>query len=321
MPRITNVDFKIDISSEGLRLDVFLAEKLPSFSRAYLQKQIVSGQIKLNDYVAKPRVLLKEGDTISGQISVLNTTPTAETGEIEIIFKNENFIAINKPFGLVVHPAHGNTDGTLVNYLLEQYPHIKKAVYDETKTISLQRPGIVHRLDKDTSGIMLVALNKSAMIKLSRIIHDHKLQKTYLALVYGWPEEEWTESNYLKRSRLDRRKMESSSSLGKQAKTNFKVLKYYQFGDNKIALVEAKPLTGRTHQIRVHLKDKRHPILGDNFYYSPESQRLSLRLNISRQLLHAANLIFRFMGEDYNLSAPLPNDFQETINQLKESNE
>jgi len=305
----------------GDRLDNFLVTKLPELSRSQIQKLIKNSSAKLNNRSTKPSAILKINDIVSYSHPVDSADlPLPERGDIKIVSESDDFIIINKPSNLVVHPAHANKNHTLVNYLLELRPEIAEAIYDPNKAISLERPGIVHRLDKDTSGLLIVAKNHSALKKLSKIIHNHKLGKTYLALVLGWPEENGTIQTFLKRSDIDRRKMETHKKLGKEAITNYQVEQYYTYNSQKIALVKLKPITGRTHQLRVHLKSIGHPVIGDQIYNNNNSKALSNTIGATRQQLHASELKFRYNNKTNQFTGELPDDFSSILLKLKESN-
>lgn len=310
---------KAEIS--GSRLDCFLASRLPEFSRNQIQKLIRDSLVTVNGKTSKSSTVLEKGDEIIYQIpSKSNSLPIPVRGDIKIIFENDDFIIIDKPTNLVVHPAHANTSNTLVNYLLQKRPDIQKAVYDPTKQVSLDRPGIVHRLDKDTSGLLIVAKTPKSLKRLSNLIHNHKLDKRYQALVCGWPAKNGIVESYLKRSDKDRRKMESHRSIGKQAITKYQVLKYFIFDKFKLSLVELTPVTGRTHQLRVHLKSIGHPVIGDQTYYNNESYTFSKNNVVNRQLLHAMNLSFTYNGKIYDFCSELPEDFVKILSKLKEQN-
>jgi 23S rRNA pseudouridine1911/1915/1917 synthase len=309
---------KIDSQYTGQRLDSFLSTVLKDLSRNQIQRAIRLGQVVVNNSTAKPSQILKVGDLVEYEISKSEKElPLAERGDIEIIFENSDFMIVNKPADLVVHPAHANKTHTLVNYLLKINPVIAEAVYDPSKQVSVDRPGIVHRLDKDTSGLLIVAKNKESLQKLSRLIHGHHLEKKYMALVYGTTEKSGTIETFLKRSDKDRRKMEISKMLGKEAITEYLTVSNYKYQNADFSLLELTPVTGRTHQLRVHLKSIGHPVIGDQTYYSSASKSLSDKLGIKRQLLHAKKLSFRYNKETYDFNLNVPEDFQKIIEKLE----
>lgn len=308
---------RVKITEVGERLDSFLSKQQDKLSRNQIQKMIRIGEVLLNGKIAKSSLILKQDDLISYNLPKTKTLPQPERGDIKIIFENDDFLIIDKPTNLVVHPAHANTEGTLVNFLLNLRPEIKQAVYDPNKIISRERPGIVHRLDKDTSGLLIVAKNEISLKKLSDLIHDHKLNKKYTALVHGWPEETGEIKNFLQRSTKDRRQMSIHSTIGKEAITVYSVIKYLKFSSLHLALLSLKPITGRTHQLRIHLKSIGHPIVGDPVYSTTSSQQISHKLGAKRQMLHASELGFSYNGKAYNFQSELPNDLNNILSKLE----
>lgn len=321
--------FAVENNDVGNRLDKSLASRFKNFSRVAWQEQIKSGQVLVNGDPVDPRHIIKFNDTITYTLPekpfALHSTPHT-LPPLNIIFENQDVLVINKPAGMVVHPTHANTEGTVVHQILAYDKDIAKAVYDPTKQISLLRPGIVHRLDKDTSGVMIVAKNSSAMTFLAKQIQNHTAQKTYVALLFGHLEQnETTIHNWLNRDMDDRRKMAVvTPEKGRESKTIFRIkaLLTNSKGD-MVTLVEATPITGRTHQIRIHAAHLGHPVLGDQVYASHESKLLSDRLGIKRQLLHAAELKIRLPKNDVPIafkSAP-PNDFTNILNSFQDKYE
>src|SRR5574344_2749948 len=222
---------------------------------------------------------------------------------VDVIYEDNDIIVVNKPKGLVVHPANGNPDGTLVNAIMAICKDSLSGIGGEI------RPGIVHRLDKDTSGLLIVAKNDKAHIKMSDQIKNREVNKIYIALVRGQvPEEEATISMPIARSTKDRKKM-AVTKTGKEAVTHFKVLKRY----NKYTLLEVKIDTGRTHQIRVHLSEIGHPVIGDMVYSNGKNE-----FGIEGQMLHAKSLDFKhpISGKKMHLEAELPKYFEEILNKL-----
>ncbi len=265
----------------GMRLDKYLSDTLPELSRSRIQDLIKDGHILLNDGPAKPKHALAEGDQITVHI------PEPEPMEalpqdipLEVLFEDASIIVINKPSGLVVHPAAGNPDGTLVNALLH---HCRGQL---SGIGGVLRPGIVHRLDKDTSGCLVAAKSDAAHQELTRQFSGREVKKTYLCVVQEVPEPPAGEiRNRIGRHPVNRQKMaEVNAPAGKEAATDYRVVK--PFGDH--ALVECDLHTGRTHQIRVHMKGLGHPILGDPIYAQPSRQSVKT----SRLMLHAWKLSF-----------------------------
>ena len=232
--------------------------------------------------------------------------------KIHVIYEDKNFLAINKPAGLLVHHAKtskvndaGSEEATVADWLIENYPDIKK-VGDDPE----YRPGIVHRLDKDTSGVLLAAKNQKCFEYLKALFQSHKVKKIYNALVYGKLEERRgiiTKPISIKKGSLKR--TVHIGKMTKEAITEYKLLKEYKKGDQIFSLVEVIPRTGRTHQIRIHMSSIRHPIVGDSLY-GPKSNPLNLR----RQFLHARSIEFNTMdGTALKLEAELPEDLENAL--------
>lgn len=313
----------ITVKTDGIgeRLDKFLAKHFTKISRADIQKAILEKKVLVNNLKSRPSIILKENDKIRiFRLEKPLALPRPQDFDLKIIFENDDFLVVDKPADMVIHPAHANTEGTLVNYLLAIRPEIAKAIYDPKKQISLERPGIIHRLDKETSGLVIVAKTKKSLTGLSKMIYNKELNKTYLSLVYSWPAKERGEiKTYLGRSRVDRRKMSVADS-GRGAHTKYEVMRYYKFQNCELSLVEAKPITGRTHQIRVHLSHIGYPVIGDNFYHSQQSLALSKRLGVKRQLLHAHKLEFKYRNRTFTFTSELPQDFKNIMKKIEEIN-
>lgn len=305
------------------RLDKFLASRFLDYSRSYFQHLIESGDVLVNDKKVKSKFILKIGDRL--KINFIKSDHPIDLKPanipLDIIFENDDVIVINKQPGLVVHPAAGNTKNTLVNALINYYPKIKSAVIDKRSIISKARPGIVHRLDKDTSGALVVAKNSRSLRSISKQIKNQSVKKTYLALCFGWPKEErGSVVNFLGRHSKKRKVVtDIGIEKGKEAITDYKVLKFYK--DNagqKISLVEFNIKTGRTHQIRYQAKTLGIPVLGDNVYGTKESIKLSKNLGIMRQMLHAKEILI-FLPDTTKISrflAKLPLDFTKALKEL-----
>lgn len=294
------MEIKVPLEFKGKRLDVALSSLL-GFSRSKSQALFREGKVLVNGKEAKPSLILKGEEKVHFSIPERDLSGLKpEDIPLEIIFQDGFFAVINKPQGLVVHPGAGRTTNTLVNALLSKFPFPLPG--------STDRPGIVHRLDKDTSGLIIVAKNEVAMNNLSLQFQERKVQKVYLALVHGvvGPEEGRIEIP-LGRHKEDPKKF-APRILGKEAVTEFKVLK--RFFD--YSLLELKPQTGRTHQIRVHLSFIGHPVVGDPVYGKPNPW------GIKGQLLHAYSLDFLhpITGEKLHFEAPLPDNFQKVLNDL-----
>lgn len=290
-----------------IRLDLFISQKLPDLSRSFVQKLIDQKAIIVNGKVAtKASLKINSGDTISIQIPepVLPTTEhDTSTIPVQIIFEHKDFLVINKPAPLIVHtPGAGHQDATLVDWLINHVRGIKQAG-------PIERPGIVHRLDKETSGLMLVARTSYGHKILSDLFKDRLIKKSYLALVEGHPATHGSTDLKITRHPTYRTKMAPSARAGREASTSYEVKNYYKKNNLEYALIEAWPVTGRTHQIRVHMTALGHPIIGDKLY--GHSSPL-----IKRQALHAYTLAFEFEGKQYEFKQEPPEDFQHTLAQL-----
>ncbi|AGG08328.1 pseudouridine synthase [Dehalococcoides mccartyi] len=294
--------FKLVAETAGERLDKYITQKESGLSRSFIQELVSSGHILVNNQSAKPSLRLKTGDTIT--IEIPPETPSelkAENIPLEIIFQDKDLLLINKPPGLTVHPAPGHPDHTLVNGVLALEPEMED--FDDPL-----RPGIVHRLDKDTSGLLLVAKNRQALANLSAQFKERTVRKYYLALVKGElrPAEGFIEAP-LGRDPQNRQKIAVVSD-GRHARTGYKVLRYIQ----GYSLLEVKLETGRTHQIRVHFAAIGHPVAGDAVYGQKESW-------VKRQFLHAHRLSFALPsnGQVVEFTSPLPPDLEEALKILE----
>ena len=296
--------YYVDDDFEGVRVDKYLGEILPDISRSYIQKLLKSQHILVNKCVCKANYKVKTDDIINVDIpEPLEANIVAEDIPLDIIYEDSDIIVVNKPKGMVVHPANGNPDGTLVNAILSICKNSLSGIGGEL------RPGIVHRLDKDTSGLIIVAKNDKAHINMSEQIKERNVKKTYIALVRGnVPEEEATINMPIGRSTKDRKKMAVTKN-GKQAITHFKVLKRY----SKYTLLEIKIETGRTHQIRVHMAEIGYPVVGDAVYSNGKNE-----FGIEGQMLHAYKLEFMhpITNKHMELTAPLPQYFEEILKKL-----
>lgn len=291
--------------NENTRLDKLVSEKCSDLSRTMIQKLIGEEKIYVNGKNAKASIKVKMGDVVEiEEIEIKTIKLEAQDIPLEIIYEDNDIIVVNKPKGLVVHPANGNPDGTLVNAIMNICKDSLSGIGGEL------RPGIVHRLDKDTSGLIIIAKNDKAHIELSRQIKDHEVQKTYLALVRGVvKEEEATINMPISRSTKDRKKMAVSKD-GRNAITHFKVLERF----NGYTLLQVKIETGRTHQIRVHMSHIGYPVVGDFVYSNGKNP-----FGVEGQMLHSSNLIFKhpITGSTLDLLAPLPKYFEEVLEKLR----
>ena len=297
------------VLDENCRLDKYIAEKNNDLSRAIIQKLIIEEKILVNGKKTKNSYKVNNGDIITiGEIEAKEDTYLKpQKMDLDVIYEDDNIIIVNKEKGIVVHPGNGNPDGTLANAILER---CKDSLSGIGGTI---RPGIVHRIDKDTSGLVIIAKNDNAHIKISKQIQERKVTKTYIALVRGIiKENEATINMPIGRSTKDRKKMAVTKN-GKEAITHFKVLKRYE----GFTLLEVKIETGRTHQIRVHLAEIGYPIVGDEVYSNGKNP-----FNVKGQMLHAAKLEFVHPTTNQKVifEAKLPEYFQNILDKLENCN-
>ena len=288
----------VNENDKGKRLDIYIAENFNELSRTMIKKLIESNNILVNDKSEKVSYKVQANDNISIDVPEAKETKLkAQEIPLDIIYEDSDIIVVNKPKGMVVHPANGNPDGTLVNAILSICKNSLSGIGGEL------RPGIVHRLDKDTSGLIIVAKNDKAHINMSEQIKERNVKKTYIALVRGnVPEEEATINMPIGRSTKDRKKMAVTKN-GKQ------VLKRY----SKYTLLEIKIETGRTHQIRVHMAEIGYPVVGDAVYSNGKNE-----FGIEGQMLHAYKLEFMhpITNKHMELTAPLPQYFEEILKKL-----
>ncbi|MDI3478221.1 MAG: rRNA synthase [Thermoanaerobacterium sp.] len=302
-----NIVDKINIIAEkddvDKRIDSFLASEL-DYTRSYLKKLILNGLVKVNGSSIKPNYKLKEGDSVDVNIpeaEEIDLMP--ENIPLDIIYEDDDIIVINKPQGMVVHPAPGNYSGTLVNALLYHCKNLS-GINGEL------RPGIVHRLDKDTSGVMVVAKNDKAHLDLSNQIKERTILKKYIAIVEGViKDDEGSIEAPIGRDHVERKKMAVTED-GRYALTLYKVLERYKNN----SLIEATIKTGRTHQIRVHMSYIGHPIVGDEVYGYKKQ-----RFNLLGQALHSKllGLVHPSKKIYMEFEAPIPEYFERLINILK----
>lgn len=299
----------VENEEKNQRIDAYLAKKYEDMSRVAVKRLIDEEKILVNNKKTKASYKVQEND----EISIEEEKPKeielkAQNIPLEILYEDNDIIVVNKPKGMVVHPANGNPDGTLVNAVMA-------ICHDSLSGIGGEiRPGIVHRLDKDTSGVIVVAKNDKAHINLSEQIKNHEVEKTYLALVKGFVKEnEATINMPIGRSTSNRKKMAVTKS-GKQAITHFKVIKRYKTHKQDYALLEVKIETGRTHQIRVHLSQIGYPIVGDSTYSNGKNE-----WGIEGQCLHAKSLKFKhpITGKEMYIEAKLPQYYEELLRELE----
>ena len=289
------------------RIDAYLAEK-EEYTRTAIQRLIEEEKILVNGKKTKASYKVQDGDKIEIEEELPREIELkAQDIPLNILYEDNDIIIVNKPKGMVVHPANGNPDGTLVNAIMSICKDSLSGIGGEI------RPGIVHRLDKNTSGAIIVAKNDKAHINLSQQLKNHEIKKTYWALVRGTVKENNATINMpIGRSKKDRKKMDVDQN-GKEAITHFKVLE--RFSD--CTLLEINIETGRTHQIRVHLSHIGYPIIGDDVYSNGKN-----RFNIEGQCLHAKSLDFKhpITGKQMHIEAELPEYFENVLKELKSQN-
>ena len=300
-----NIFFEVNECEKNERLDVYLTKGMNEVSRSNIQKLITSGQVTVNDKTMKTNYKIKTSDVISVTMpEVRSLELMAEAIPLDVIYEDDDIIVVNKARGMVVHPATGNYSGTLVNALLEH-------CNDLSGINGVARPGIVHRLDKDTSGVMIAAKSDRAHISLAEQIKEHTASRRYLTIVHGnIKEEQGVIKGPIGRHSSDRKKMAVTFVNSKEATTNFRILE--RFGD--YTLVECKLLTGRTHQIRVHMAYIGHPVVGDP-KYGPERRHFP----IVGQALHSTELTIKHpvTEESMVFTAALPDDMQIILMDLR----
>ena len=291
---------------QGKRLDMYVANQSSEITRTMAQRLIEQGNILVNEKKQKVSYKIINGDIVT--IKKVEAKPIelkAQEIPIEIMYEDKDIIVVNKPKGMVVHPANGNPDGTLVNAIMAICKDSLSGIGGEI------RPGIVHRLDKDTSGLLIVAKNDKAHVNMSEQIKKHEVKKTYIALVRGVVKEnEATIDMPIGRSPSDRKKMAVVKN-GRNAVTHLRVLKRY----NKYTLLEINIETGRTHQIRVHLSYIGYPIIGDYIYSNGKNE-----FGVIGQCLHAKCLEFKhpITGKEMKLETPVPDYFEKILEKLDE---
>jgi 23S rRNA pseudouridine1911/1915/1917 synthase len=301
--------FTVTVDDAAVRIDKFVADKLPSHSRSFMADQIKKGNVAVNGVVIiKTNIKVKLHDTV--EITIPQKPPLdlailkAATNGLQIIYEHEHFLIINKPAGLLVHTPHKqSTQPTLTDWLINKDGQVQGVGQED-------RPGIVHRLDKDTSGIMLVARTAYGHLQLGQLFRDRQITKEYWAVVNGHPAKEGAVDTPIGRDPVRKVRMATFAHdkngldriKTRHALTHFKVISYFQ----DYSLIQAHPVTGRTHQIRVHMTSIGHPIIGDVVYGCASKL-------IARQALHARRIAFIFDGQVIDHCAPLADDMQQMI--------
>jgi len=303
--------YTVSHEEETERLDTFIASR-SGLSRSRIQRFIKDGLVSVNSRREKPGYRLRRGDVIELTIpDEPETTLLPEDIPLEIVMEDGDIVVVNKPPGMVIYPAAGHKSGTLLNALIAKCGKL-------ASTGAPLRPGVVHRLDKDTSGLIMFARNDKAYLDLINQFKEREVEKHYMALIYGIPKEDRGEIRAsIGRSISDRKKMSTKTRKGKEAVTEYEVIKRFKTA----SLVKVKIITGRTHQIRVHFAAAGHPVLGDTTY----GKKTMLRsghgtISFNRQMLHAYSLKFRHpaTGKSVELTASMPDDMENAVEELDE---
>jgi 23S rRNA pseudouridine1911/1915/1917 synthase len=312
------------VEDAGKRLDQFLVSQIVDTSRARVQQLINQEKVLVNDDPAKASLRLRGGERIAilGEVKSTPLRAMAEEIPLDIVYEDDDLAVVNKAAGMMVHAGAGATEdernrGTLVNALLHRFGELS-GVGGEL------RPGIVHRLDKATSGLIVIAKNDEAHRKLAAQFARRVVKKTYIALVHGWVKQDrGTISSSISRDRVRRTRMTTKRSGGREAITHYTVQKRIDSKYGKFTLLELGIDTGRTHQIRVHLASLRHPVVGDTLYGAPRemSTRNDASISLPRNFLHAAALQLQHprSGVALSFERPLPEELQGFINKIEAS--
>ncbi len=322
MPEVFPILISVAADDAGKRLDQFLAARLESVSRARVQELIADGKVLVNDAPAKASLKLRGGERISvlGEAQRAPLKAIAEEIPLDILYEDDDLAVINKPAGMMVHAGAGATDdarnrGTLVNALLHHLGSLS-GVGGEL------RPGIVHRLDKETSGLIVVAKNDETHRKLSAQFAAREVKKKYVALVHGWVKKDsGTLTQSISRDRVRRIRMTTRAEGGRAAVTHYRVVRRLDTKFGKFTLLDIKIDTGRTHQIRVHAAAMGHPVVGDTMYGAPKQARgKNAVIGLGRNFLHAGELEFRHprTGEMVGLKSELPEELRKFLRTVEE---
>ncbi len=320
-----NYTFKVDTNQTPIRIDKFLFDKMPNVTRNKIKEGVKQGVVKVNGNKVKPSYKVKPSDEVIASLSKekKENDITPENIKLDIVYEDKELLVINKPSGMVVHPAYENWEGTLVNALVYHFRNLPQMKNNEG------RPGLVHRIDKETSGLLVIAKTENAMASLSSQFLDHSIKRKYQALIWGIPKErEGTIEINLRRSLKDRRIIEGypENTMGKKAITHYKVLETIHY----LSLIECELETGRTHQIRAHMKHIGHPIFCDKTYggnlivkgnrFSNYKKFVENSFKIiNRQALHAKSLGFIHpkTKKEVFFDSDLPKDIRAVIEKWK----
>ena len=306
----SNVEIAVDHHWSGKRLDLFASAQLPAYSREQIKKWILAGDILINGQLKKPsdKVTLGQAVTICISPPVLDTPAEPQNIPLSILYEDHHLLVIDKPAGLIVHPGNGNANNTLMNGLLFRYP----------ESASLPRAGIVHRLDKETTGLMVVAKTLESYTDLVRQLKDKRVTRIYQALVFGQVKSAGIVNAPIGRHRTDRVKMAINES-GKEAVTHYRPIAYYGYPGRptQFTLLECQLETGRTHQIRVHMQSIGYPLVGDPTYGLKRPVQIEVVDSFPRQALHATTLTLKNLDrEELQWISELSQDFLLLLNNL-----
>lgn len=310
-----NATFAVPDDSTGARLDVFLVSVLAGQSRSHIQRLIKGGHVRVDGREAKSNQPVKTGQAVAVEVpELIDPTPQGEALPLPIVYQDRDLVVVDKPAGMVVHPAAGHASGTLVNALLHH-------VNDLSGIGGERRPGIVHRLDRGTSGLMVVAKHDVAHEHLARQFHDREVEKEYIALVWGDVQAGRRIDAPIGRDPVNRKKMSARARRSREAVT--RIVRARRLGP-ALTLVHVAIQTGRTHQIRVHLSAIGHPIVGDPVYGGVRRRvpgDLRAVTHLDRPFLHAARLVFTHPidGRRMEFESALPGDLQRVLDELEES--
>ena len=299
-----NTQFSVYIPAQAMRrIDLYIEHVFPDLSRSYINKLVEAGHIRVNGKILADNRRVRVQDVIDIELETERYYLEAEDIPLEIIFDNPDFAIISKDAGMNTHtfPWEYGKTGTLLNALLFHF--VNQSVIN-----GVERPGIVHRLDKDTSGLIIIAKNDRSMKDLQKKIADKAIRKFYYAIVAGIvTEKKWLIESYIGRDPTDHKRMTTRDPVDpKFARTQFTLLEHI---DNRYSLLEIELFTGRTHQIRVHMADMGHPIIGDKVYWNESVNReVATQYWLNRQWLHARRLMFNLFSVDYEFVAPLKRD-------------
>lgn len=308
----TRLEFQVPAAQTGERLDQFLVGIVPDHSRSQIQRLIKEGLVHVEGRPARPNTAVRSGDRILVDVPELKSaTPASQPLPIDIVYEDGDLVVVNKAAGMVVHPAAGHADGTLVNALLH---HIE----DLSGIGGERRPGIVHRLDRGTSGLMVVAKNDATHAELTRQFHDREVEKQYLALVWGVVQAGRRIDVPIGRDPIHRQKMSARARRARSAVTRVTRAEHMR----GVTLLQVAIATGRTHQIRVHLSAIGHPIVGDRLYGGTRRHLpgdLRALKHLERPFLHAARLVFKHPsdGRRMEFTSSLPDDLQTVLDELR----